>query len=467
MWLLVGGLMLVLLGMGLPLVILGLTGRAVDALPYCRTCGFCLDGLPYGVCPECGTRLAQRRATRVGRRRRRPVMISVGSFLTLLALMLAGTGGAVWSLGFNWNTIKPLWLLEREAGSPSPGISAGIWTELDRRLEIGILTGDDAARMARRALELQRDQLHSWTPEIGDFVASVYAAGHISEDDWTEYLAGGIEITATVRPEVRAGGGVPSTIVASGPRLGSSSSVVLRVHSSRLIDADGRLIATGQGSGAVGLSARGGGSLTSRLEGSFVEGRHAWTLVIEGALASDFASPGVLATLSREVPVVCTVVPSDWPTARLLEPDPLDARVLDAIEISHLFVTRVRDGMTSLSIGLRVADLPRSIAYAAYVVSPQPAEISGSAALAPPAEVPVGTLRVEAAMGQMTTGFFVSLPGFTADTLTLVLRPSLEVAERSTGLTEISPALIIMRDWPVVWPEGVRRPGAQEPRSAP
>src|SRR5688572_21811885 len=102
---------------GLIVLMIGWRGRRIDDHPLCRKCGYDLLGCAQAAnCPECGRDLRRRgRAIRIGHRRRRWVVTSMGLMMLLLAL---GGGGVMVSgtlRDFDWNTIKPLSLLRREA----------------------------------------------------------------------------------------------------------------------------------------------------------------------------------------------------------------------------------------------------------------------------------------------------------------------------------------------------------------
>src|SRR5262245_30146972 len=117
----IGALVLVFL-VGCVLTTVGLRGRLVSRAPHCRACRFDVSGIE-GKCPECGSELGAPGAVMPGLRRRRPRMLTVGLALVVCGVLGGGAYGYGRAKGFNWNTIKPAWLLIRELESSSPGTS--------------------------------------------------------------------------------------------------------------------------------------------------------------------------------------------------------------------------------------------------------------------------------------------------------------------------------------------------------
>src|SRR5207249_860614 len=80
---------------GIVLLRRGLKGIALDDHPICRRCGFDLFGLPGGVavCSECGADLSSRRAIRIGTRKRRPGIATLGALLIVVIVFNLGVLG--------------------------------------------------------------------------------------------------------------------------------------------------------------------------------------------------------------------------------------------------------------------------------------------------------------------------------------------------------------------------------------
>src|SRR5262245_59946777 len=102
---------------GLFLLMVGRRGRRVDDHPVCRKCGFDLFGRPAEskVCSECGADLSQRRATRMGNRRKRRGLVGMGWVILVMCAMWFGAFGWIAVKGVDVTQHKPVWLLLREA----------------------------------------------------------------------------------------------------------------------------------------------------------------------------------------------------------------------------------------------------------------------------------------------------------------------------------------------------------------
>lgn len=153
-------LLLGLLGstaLGAVLVVIGLRGRRINDHPICRFCGFDLEGVvPGGVtCPECGAGLKRERAVRIGQRRRRPVVITVGAAAALLPASLIGVVLFATLTGAELNTYKPLGLLLWEARSGGARASAAAAEEIHGRYQRKALGEAQRARVEKEAFAIR------------------------------------------------------------------------------------------------------------------------------------------------------------------------------------------------------------------------------------------------------------------------------------------------------------------------
>src|SRR4051794_15986477 len=149
-----------------------LRGRRVDDHPICRRCGFDLFGKPADsdVCSECGARLGWRGATRIGRREgRRGLALAAGTGVLVSAVVLTGIGW-VQVRGVDLQRHKPVWWLEREAGSAGANTRDAALAELIRRIALGKpgqVNDQQLARLIDRAMSHQADTSQPWVPGWG------------------------------------------------------------------------------------------------------------------------------------------------------------------------------------------------------------------------------------------------------------------------------------------------------------
>lgn len=454
------GLLLLALGVlasaaGVALLVVGLRGRAVDGLRYCRACRFCVEGIgEAGVCPECGAELAGARAVRVGRRRARRGLVAAG--VVLVAIALAGGGVLGWGAArsFNWNTVKPVWMLEAESTSARPGTLAGVWGELAQRLGADELSEEAAARLARTALGLQRDRNHPWAVQVGDYIEAARGRGLVTDAEWDAYFESGMVLGASVRPVVRVGKEIPFEFTASGGRLGTSGSVRLAVSGQALRSIEGEVLAEERMQASLGLGAFGSGSISGVLRADLPVGEHELVLVVRCALSEGGAGRGrargdpsargsVLAEIDAEFPVEVRIAAEG--SVVMVEQDPRSPPLVGALEVIELRGTGTSGGAAELYPGLRVRALRIGAAFEIFAVVNEEEVRAGRVAFAPTS-------------GESASGMGLRLPGFRGDRLTLILRPSEAVAEGRVDLEEIYGGEMVLRDVEVEWPEGVGRP---------
>ena len=198
---------------GLLLATLGVRGRRVGEHPTCRRCGFDLFGTPNApVCNECGGDLTRRRATRVGHRRRRPWLLSLGVLALLPALLVGGAAGYVAWRGVDLQPYKPAWWLVRDVAGRDATVADAAVAELVRRSDFNLI--DDARRLAAvdALLLVQADAGRPWGAKWGDWIEGLHAAGVVDADRFARYTWQSVVPTLRVRPHVRQGDPLPAVI---------------------------------------------------------------------------------------------------------------------------------------------------------------------------------------------------------------------------------------------------------------
>lgn len=200
----------VALVVGMALFILGWRGRRLDRHPCCRRCGFDLDGLTLGVaamrCPECGRAVGEdgsrvrRRAVRIGRRKKRPIVAAVGALLVCV-VGLPG-GGAAWLLwsGTNVDHYKPVWWLIHEGDSTRAITAERARDELRRRMVEDEISRGGARAVARAVLTKQAAET-GWHSEWGTLFEIAWLGGWLDQSMTDQYLRNAIRFQV-VRGEV-------------------------------------------------------------------------------------------------------------------------------------------------------------------------------------------------------------------------------------------------------------------------
>ena len=221
----------VMLVAGALAALFGVRGRRVNDHPVCRRCGFDLIGLYPGaeLCPECGGSLAVGRAVRIGARRRRRGLIGVGVVLCVLGVVVASVG--VWgtTTGFDWNTIKPVWMLAREGSGMDDAKAALALQEVLRREDAGTLRDSQRASLAERALAYQADASRPWRVEWGDLIERLKLAGALAPGQWDGYARHSVVLRLEARARVRRGSELPARLIVES-RAGSMSALEATVE---------------------------------------------------------------------------------------------------------------------------------------------------------------------------------------------------------------------------------------------
>ncbi|MFG0285645.1 MAG: hypothetical protein ACF8R7_14600 [Phycisphaerales bacterium JB039] len=225
---------------GAALLTLGLRGKRLNDHPICRRCGFDLIGREdlratwgQSPCTDCGADLKRKRAIRWGLRRRRPAAAAVGALLLIGAVGAGGAlaCGAIW--GFDWNRVKPVWLLARQMQSADDQTAEAAIDELRERIEDERLAPDSnadverARRLADTILSIQGDLDRQWRAGIGVVFEELWTGGFLTDALITRYVAQAYPLDIRVRDTVLCGDPLPVRFEV-GHRSSSAGQVVLR-----------------------------------------------------------------------------------------------------------------------------------------------------------------------------------------------------------------------------------------------
>lgn len=207
-------MLLILVGaafvVGFTLALIGWRGTRIDDHPLCRRCKYDMvgtDAIPK-QCPECGSLLTKRRATRIGNRRRRRAMLTVGMVVSLLSLSIGGLLGWSQAKQFDWYPYKPLWMLSNEALSTVPrGQVNRPQREIHRRLEDDKLSDRQINGLIEKALSIQADETKTWDYFWGDVIEAVWDKKRLTDDQLRRYLKTAVRtgLYLSVRSRVRQG----------------------------------------------------------------------------------------------------------------------------------------------------------------------------------------------------------------------------------------------------------------------
>ena len=411
----------------------GWRGVRVNEHPVCRGCGFDLVGTvtPGGgagkVCPKCGAGLGERGAVRHGQRRRRPVVVGAGCVLLVLGAAVGTLVVAVRSGGFDWNTVKPAWLLVREA--QWPGFQSDlVLRELMVRRTDGTLSSETYRRLAEHGLAVQADAAAPWTALWGDLILDAQDRGDLPLDRAHAFIHNSVSVAAKMRPRVRAGAQAPYEVTLTTTRGATDPGkhpANVRVREVRLRGPNGES-RTQTGYGGMGVEWI-GRSVT--FNSSVWFGREPlapgeWQ--VEVAFEIDLVAAG-----QREFVHTGTLVVTEQPTVTMVDAPGCVVGVREAMaELGDPWKQHGRRGVESVrylqvTIHPSRVDRPASFALIARWQQPDGAE----------KEQPLGGIVLRPNLG---IGWPAEVAGdFPAEEITLVLRPDIEAAERTLDVFEV------------------------------
>ncbi|HYE63656.1 MAG TPA: hypothetical protein VD997_16820 [Phycisphaerales bacterium] len=238
----------------------GLRGKRIDTRPVCGRCGFDLAGIAErvlaggeGVCPECGAGLLDEGVIQHGARRKRPGFLVVGGLLLLFGLGSAGL--AIWSAAarFDWNTVKPHWLLVQQATSAGPP-DDGVLKELLARRAGGTLPIEQFRTLVLHGLARQGDPSMQWAPLWGDLLMDAHASGELSPEQQRQFVLNQCQPTLQLRGRVESGKNLPYRLRYLPGRGAANATYRIEVKG---ID----VVLTGPGGAVVTKRVPGGGGL--------------------------------------------------------------------------------------------------------------------------------------------------------------------------------------------------------------
>lgn len=448
--------------LGAILLIFGLRGRRTDDHPLCRKCRFDLVGLPDLMnrarqqapdvpaaadaaparCPECGTEISGPRATRIGHRRRLRSVVILACVCLIAGLALSGAAGWASATQFNWNTIKPVWWLKSESGSPNTPTAVAALSELTGRVKAGRLKTGDAAHLIARGLACQADTARAWIPEWGDFIQTAWGRGLLSEEQRLAYVRNAAQPRVVVRSRTIRGERCALQLHVSRARAGRRIALFLQP---RLVSAEiaGRALALPEWGGYMGLSAGNSGALGNSITIDAEPGEH--VLRTEWAYRA-VETPGASVPATPEWKVVVetpiTVLPEGAELLRLVKDESLRPAVRAAIRADPLSVRPGGDGKVFLSSLLVFTNPPVDLAFRVVLRS------GGR-------EWPGGTVVVKSGFsGQHAVGFGAEVDdSFDARSMDVILRPSLNAATGTTDIFDVWDGEIVIENVPIDWPK--------------
>ena len=435
--------------LGVSLIRRGLRGRRVGDHPVCNRCGFDLFGLPadQAKCPECGNDLSARGAVQAGHHHRRMGSVYLGTAILLMFVLLLGTQGPGVVRQINWQQMKPVAWLAREARNGVPAA----WLELGRRARLAELSQAQANALVVDALAWQKDLSRLWLPQVGDFVEDARTGKLVSDADWATYCRQAPQFKLTWRAKVRKGDPLPGNVSTVAARVGTAGRLSVRINGA--IHSEDPLVipprrAGGGGHSQSTLNATGGGGSSGvflRLDPTAVAaaplGKRTTVVQFSTEVRESWDTPGTVAwthTLAADWELVA----ADAQTVERIPDDNPELR--KQIEASVKLLLEAQPGRSAaapyVSLAVMVTAPPVPLSFDAFLRN------GGR-------EWKLATISFASATQYHTSGYLSSDAGdFDARRVDVILRPAPDAAHNTVDITRVWMGEIIIPDVEVKWP---------------
>ncbi|MFM9996231.1 MAG: hypothetical protein ACKVU4_10575 [Phycisphaerales bacterium] len=464
--------LVVIAAFGAGLLVLGLRGRRIDDHPLCRRCRFDLSGLvdvpdrSDGTldrsdsttlpatprrCPECGANTGARLAIRIGHHRKRRSLIVLGVFFLLAAIGIGGVIGWSAATRFDWNTVKPLWMLRNSAVSADRTTAHAALIEVIRRIETGRAGQTAIGGFVDTALEQQFGAFNAWNGDWSTLINAAYKRDLATPEQYQQYFRQSVRVAA-LRCPVRVRERRPLHVSAAlewGP-LGMNAPdlrFVLKAYvehagerAEAYMDGDRHFVVEEQTHGSTsGTNTGGGWPYKARL--NLPIGEH--PLILHATIdVYDAASPSTepVLTVSKASPCTLRVVGRSESVVELVSDPELRQRVADSIHR-----TGIRAGVFGRSTLARVLVLG-SDESPVQIVARLLLRCDGH-------EYWLGQTKAwgpNGSGGESSTSSGDQLPQQLPASVDIVLRPDSDAAEKG-GHDRIWGEDIELKDIPVEW----------------
>ena len=451
---------------GLCMLFAGWRGRRLDDHLVCRKCRYDLSGREAEsspTCPECGADLSLRRATRIGNRQRRTKILILGVLLTLIGFGGGGTILGFQARHFNWNTIKPVWWLRQEAKSPVLSEADEAWKELERRLLNDKIGTGQFDGLLELVMIRQADANLPWPPFAGGFMEQGRLKELVTDEMFYESLQVGAtsSYVLSTKKKLRPGVSLPIKLDYKASRYSANTWMTLtNQQTGKFYSSSMEITHGGQSAerdsfirniSGERLGSSGWGSSLRALGRTPMElGEHSYTVGVEWMLyyttedkayGFDSENSEPLLVWQKEYTLAYEVVAADVTIVTMTEDPSQYHAIRNATEIK---VLQYSSGNASDGLGFRPVTLQITIRKTPVNVAFEVFAGDGEDKLL------LGT--ISALVNDLGSSMFTpwDLDYFTdRETIDILLRSSIEVAEDKIGFDDIWGGEILLKDVPI------------------